>query len=144
MRVNPLLVDPMLEKIELREKLENLQKENEELKQKTKHQEQQILNIEQKLDNITNKMEDIINKTSSSLTTTIIDQRYLFVINGDKQYDKTVYAYLTLSNYIQGDTIIYSANFPDYYVESNKLTNSISLVFVILPKWSLAPFYCCL
>ena len=32
MRVNPLLVDPMLEKIELREKLENLQKENEELK----------------------------------------------------------------------------------------------------------------
>jgi hypothetical protein len=63
------------------------------------------------------------NINSSSLTTTSIDQRYLFIINGDKQYDKTVYAYLTLSNNIIGDTIIYSANFDDYYVGSNKIIN---------------------
>jgi len=63
------------------------------------------------------------NINSSSLTTTSIDQRYLFIINGDKQYDKTVYAYLTLSNNIIEDTIIYSANFDDYYVGSNKIIN---------------------
>ena len=60
---------------------------------------------------------------SSSLTSTIIDQRYLFVINGDKQYDKTNYAYLTLSNNILNDTIIYSAYFNNYYVGQNKIIN---------------------
>jgi hypothetical protein len=57
----------------------------------------------------------------STFTTSIIDQRYLFVLNGDKQYDRTVYAYLTLSNNINNDNIVYSANFPNYYPEQNKL-----------------------